>query len=351
MNSLAQHWWKILGVLILIYVLIRGFMTPLHSGILEFSPSQAYSDTSFTIDIKAYNTHFNEQENRVWLRLPNDSLLKARQTQVQSPVNITADFDIPGDIDFEGKKSIVASIIVDNKEDGYALYPDGVRIKRDTISARGLQADRYPLSVLYQSDKFAFPFRNIIYETIRNTFFHVAIWFAMFALMIYSCFCSLMYLRTKDFDYDMKSKSLTTIGIWFGIAGILTGSMWAKYTWGTFWTADVKLNMSAVAILIYFAYWVLRASIPDVDNRARIASVYNIFAFGSLMVLVMVVPRLTDSLHPGNGGNPAFGGEDLDNTLRTVFYPAIIAYTLIGLWMSQLFYRYLKLENKWLLEE
>ncbi|NNE27143.1 MAG: cytochrome c assembly protein, partial [Saprospiraceae bacterium] len=62
---------------------------------------------------------------------------------------------------------------------------------------------------------------------------------------------------------------------------------------------------------------------------------------------VMVVPRLTDSLHPGNGGNPAFGGEDLDNTLRTVFYPAIIAYTIIGYWMSQLLYRYLKLENKW----
>ena len=64
------------------------------------------------------------------------------------------------------------------------------------------------------------------------------------------------------------------------------------------------------------------------------------------MILVMVIPRFSDSLHPGNGGNPAFAGEDLDNTLRAVLYPAIIAYTLLGLWMADLYYRYLHLEYK-----
>ena len=62
----------------------------------------------------------------------------------------------------------------------------------------------------------------------------------------------------------------------------------------------------------------------------------------------MVVPRMseTDSMHPGNGGNPALGGEDLDNTLRTVFYPAIFAYTLIGYWMAQLYSRYMVVKDK-----
>jgi heme exporter protein C len=55
---------------------------------------------------------------------------------------------------------------------------------------------------------------------------------------------------------------------------------------------------------------------------------------------------MTDSLHPGNGGNPAFGDEDLDNTLRAVFYPAIIAYTILGLWIAQLTVRYYDAKDK-----
>jgi len=70
-----------------------------------------------------------------------------------------------------------------------------------------------------------------------------------------------------------------------------------------------------------------------------LTSVYNIFAFASIIPLLFVIPRLVDSLHPGNGGNPGFGGEDLDNTMRMAFYPAIIGMTLLGLWISDLRYR------------
>ncbi|MEL6923730.1 MAG: cytochrome c assembly protein, partial [Bacteroidota bacterium] len=65
-----------------------------------------------------------------------------------------------------------------------------------------------------------------------------------------------------------------------------------------------------------------------------------IFAFAALIPLIFVIPRMTEgSLHPGNGGNPGFGGEDLDNTMRMVFYPAIIGWILMGMWMSRLVYR------------
>jgi len=169
----------------------------------------------------------------------------------------------------------------------------------------------------------------------------------MFLILLVSCVHSLIYLATKDLNHDLRSSALTTVALVFGIAGLLTGSMWAKYTWGAFWTDDVKLNMTAIALLIYFAYWILRATITDVDSRARLSSVFNLFAFNCLMVLVMVIPRLSeDSLHPGNGGNPAFSGEDLDNTLRAVFYPAIIAYALIGFWIAQIIYRYEKVKER-----
>jgi len=126
------------------------------------------------------------------------------------------------------------------------------------------------------------------------------------------------------------------IAIVYGMLGLATGSVWAKYTWGTWWTTDVKLNMAAVSMLIYLAYGILRAAIDDLDKRARLSAIYSIFAFVAMIPLLFVFPRMTSSLHPGNGGNPALGGEDLDNTLRMVFYPAIIGLFLFGMWIASI---------------
>ncbi len=87
---------------------------------------------------------------------------------------------------------------------------------------------------------------------------------------------------------------------------------------------------------MYFAYLILRGSFDDDQRRARISAVYNIFAFAVFIPLIFIVPRLTDSLHPGNGGNPAFGKYDMDNRMRMVFYPAIIGFTLLGVWITEL---------------
>ncbi|MFT5646373.1 MAG: heme exporter protein C, partial [Aureispira sp.] len=62
----------------------------------------------------------------------------------------------------------------------------------------------------------------------------------------------------------------------------------------------------------------------------------NIFAFATLIPLLYIIPRMVHSLHPGMGGNPAFSNLDLDNTMRMVFYPAIIGWMMLGIWMSNL---------------
>ena len=118
-----------------------------------------------------------------------------------------------------------------------------------------------------------------------------------------------------------------------GILGLLTGMLWAQFTWGRFWTNDPKLNGTAISLLAYLAYFVLRGSMEDPMTRARISAVYNIFAFVLMIVFIQVLPRLTDSLHPGNGGNPAFGEYDLDRQMRWVFYPAMIAWIGMGYWI------------------
>ena len=120
----------------------------------------------------------------------------------------------------------------------------------------------------------------------------------------------------------------------------------AKYTWGTFWTNDPKLNGSAIGLLIYFGYFILRSSIDDESKRGKISSVYNVFAFCMLIPLIFILPRLTDSLHPGNGGNPGFNVYDMNSQLRLVFYPAVIGFIFLGLWIADIRLKTLKLKKK-----
>lgn len=178
------------------------------------------------------------------------------------------------------------------------------------------------------------PRMDILNETIRNLYFHVPIWFAMLFQMGVSLYYAIRSLSGGDPKMDLYSNQAAQVGLFFTVPGILTGSLWARYTWGTWWTfEDPKLNGVAVAILIYLAYFILRSSVTDEQKRARISAVYNVFAFVMMFLFIMILPRLRDSLHPGNGGNPAFGKYDLDNHMRMVFYPAVIGWIMMSMWI------------------
>ena len=190
------------------------------------------------------------------------------------------------------------------------------------------------------------PRQPILNETIRNLYFHVTMWFTMIFLLSTSVYHSIQYLRKSDLKSDLISSTYVEVGMVFAILGLITGSVWAKFTWGDWWTNDPKLNSVAIGLLIYLAYSLVRSSMPDEMQKARISSVYNIFAFVIFMVLIWILPRMTDSLHPGNGGNPAFSKMDLDNRMRMVFYPAIIGWTLLGYWITQIRIRIKNLEQQ-----
>ncbi len=190
------------------------------------------------------------------------------------------------------------------------------------------------------------PKQVILYETIRNLYFHVPMWFTMIFLFLMSMIYSIKNLSSGSILDDQKSVSLVNVGIIFGILGTLTGSIWAKFTWGAWWTNDVKLNGSAITMLIYLAYMVLRGSIEDEQRRARVSAVYNIFAFVLLIVFIGILPRMTDSLHPGNGGNPGFNNYDLGDSMKFVFYPAVVAWIILGWWIASLKFRMVQLKEK-----
>jgi heme exporter protein C len=186
----------------------------------------------------------------------------------------------------------------------------------------------------------------ILEQSIRNLYFHVPMWFGMLLLLLASMVQSIRYLSSSDMSRDLKASEYANAGLLFGIMGLVTGMLWAKNTWGAYWTNDPKLNSAAIGVLMYLAYTVLRNSIEDEEKKARVSAVYNIFCFPVFAVLIFVLPRLTDSLHPGNGGNPGFNSYDLDSRLRMVFYPAVLGWTLMGFWLADLRIRVTQLELK-----
>lgn len=343
---IKKHWWKALGVVILLYVFVMGLMVPLGTGIVKIAPNSTRTGESIRLEVKGYNAHFKDcKELRAWLKLDNERALGAGQLEVVDNESLYLNFDIPAYLPV-AKRVQDFTLVLDNELDGTAVLPSAVFVTQDSIDPEmGLKAwKNTPIEQLNEKWTLSYPFRNILAETIRNTYFHVPMWFAMLIILIVSVVYSIRYLRKQNLKDDAVAVAFTTTGILLGILGLVTGAIWAKYTWGEYWSGDIKQNMTAIALLIYLAYFVLRAVFEDPEKKARIAAVYNIFAFINLIPLLFVIPRLTDSLHPGSGGNPAMGGEDLDNTMRMVFYPAIIGWTLLSVWLSNLLYRMKHLE-------
>jgi heme exporter protein C len=202
------------------------------------------------------------------------------------------------------------------------------------------------LSTLITGLLFPVPRLPILHETIRNLYFHVPMWMGMLSVFVISVFYSVKYLRTGKEEYDLASVECVNTGLVFYSLGLITGMLWAKYAWGEFWSGDPKQNSAAIAFLLYCAYLVLRNSIDEEQKRAKIAAIYNIFAFPIMIVLIFILPRMTDSLHPGSGGNPAFGKYDLDNGMKIAFYPAMLGWSLLAVWIATIRYRIRLIEYK-----
>jgi heme exporter protein C len=215
------------------------------------------------------------------------------------------------------------------------------------------------MGVLWKNDVPRIP---ALQETIRNLYFHVCMWFAMMVLFTVSVVHAVRYLKTGNLRNDIFSRQYAVVGILLGLLGYATGIIWMSYTWvdpnqpayASFSAIarEPKLIGTAIALLTYFAYLVLRDSMQDVDKKARISAVYNIFAYALLFPSIWIIPRLLPSLHPGGEGaqgNPALNFKDLAPEMRLVFYPAIIGWSLLGVWIATLRARIQLLKEKTLL--
>lgn len=182
------------------------------------------------------------------------------------------------------------------------------------------------------------PEKPVIGESLRNLFFHVGMWFAMLSMLITGFAYSIRYLATFEEVHDMYAEEAIRNGLIFGALGIVTGMIWGNFTWGTPWARDPKLNGAAAGLLIYLAYLILRGSVGDINKKAKVAAVYNILAFFLWIVFVLILPRVSgDSIHPGTKGDEVtILPQHLESNVRIVFYPAMVGWILLSLWILQI---------------
>ncbi|WNJ17432.1 cytochrome c biogenesis protein CcsA [Pontibacter sp. G13] len=203
-------------------------------------------------------------------------------------------------------------------------------------------------------------------QSSRVMFYHVPMWFALQVLMAISLFHSIRLLRLLDPDNpstanpmeaDIKAREAAYAGVIFNILGLLTGIIWSRVTWGAampatnfsaWWGWDPTQVSALIALLIYLAYFLLRRSFTDEEQRAKVSAVYNIFAFATLIPLFFIIPKVTEGLHPTAGkGSFIFDKSQISNEFRMILYPGMLGFILLGLWLNSVRTRISLVKMRW----
>jgi heme exporter protein C len=175
------------------------------------------------------------------------------------------------------------------------------------------------------------PQEAVMGDVQRVFYFHVAAgWVGMLGF-IGAAVAGIIYLIKKDRKWDIVGLAAVEIGIVFIFINIVTGSIWARPIWNTWWTWDPRLTTATVMLLIYLAYLMLRQGIEDPDRRARFGAVYAIV--GSLSVpLTYFSARIWRTIHPiviGTGDAEALGSFDMTTKMLQTFMFSLLTFTFI----------------------
>lgn len=175
-------------------------------------------------------------------------------------------------------------------------------------------------------------------EISRIIYFHIpAAWVSVLAFFACMWF-SIKYLRQRKFEDDLKAAVAGQLGLIFCLVATVSGAIFAKATWGSYWNWDPRETSIFVLVLIYAAYFALRSAIEDFDRRGSLSAVYSIVAFITVPFLVFVVPRIPalQSLHPSDSIISSSGKLNMDPKMLTVLLASLAGFTGIFFWMFRL---------------
>ncbi len=174
------------------------------------------------------------------------------------------------------------------------------------------------------------PLEAVMGNVQRVFYFHVSTaWVGMVGFGV-AAIAGIAYLRTKNMKWDVWGLAAVELSVVFFFVAIVTGSIWARPAWNTWWTWDVRLTSAAIAELIFAAYLLLRQGIEDPERRARFGAVYAILGFISVPLSFLSI-RLLQSIHPvviGGGGGGEGGFNMTPRMLQTMLF-SILTFTVL----------------------
>ncbi len=184
------------------------------------------------------------------------------------------------------------------------------------------------------------PMEAVMGNVQRVFYFHVAAaWVGMLSFIV-AAGVGIAYLVTADRKFDILGLAAVEIGIAFAFIATVTGSIWARPIWNTWWTWDPRLTTTTIMLLIYSAYLMLRAGIDDPNRRARFGAVYAIIGVISVPLTFMSA-RLFRTIHPivvGTNQPGAEGGFDMTPKMLQTFLFSLLTFSIF--FVDLLWHRY-----------
>lgn len=177
-------------------------------------------------------------------------------------------------------------------------------------------------------------------EVQRIFYIHMPSFFGAFLAFGATVIGGIQYLRTRNVKWDTLALAGVEVGLALGIINLVTGSIWARPIWNTWWTWDPRLTSDAIMILAYAAYLMLRNGIESDDQRRRFASVYGILAFATVIITLVIIRIRPDTIHPaviGPSPQDAQGTFELQATagvgaalgINMLVWPLLVPITLM----------------------
>src|SRR3990172_2476330 len=189
---------------------------------------------------------------------------------------------------------------------------------------------------------YEFPFILGLEQNAKIIFFHVPTsWLTVIAFLMSTIF-SIQYLRKKNLDDDAKSYAAAQLGIIFCILATVTGAVWAKFAWGSFWSWDPRQTSIFALLLIYGALFALRSSIESEEKRATLSAVYSLIAFVTVPFFIFIMPRIMKGLHPGSADDTSAGpvvNFQMNSSMLLIFVLSMIGFTILYFWMWRIGYK------------
>lgn len=174
------------------------------------------------------------------------------------------------------------------------------------------------------------PVENVMGQVQKVFYFHVAnAWVGLLGFTVAAVMGGI-YLWKGEKKWDIASFSAIEISFVFFLIAIVSGSIWARPAWNTWWTWDPRLTTAAIIALIYAAYLLLRQGVDDPTRRARFSAVYAIFGFLSIPITSISI-RLMRTIHPvvlGNSDPSAQGGFNMVSNMKVAFFFNLFTFTV-----------------------